>query len=185
MSREGTEKYNDADKGGYNYAEKLALAAQGMMDPKEIGMTSQEDAIKAITGEEKPSPKAGDFITFHASTIPNEVRARWARSELKVIPQDFAADEFEQKWVEERDGIEFAVQGEMHCGTLFTQMRQLYRDPILGFAHMLRHAADLLETKYNELKATDPNCILSRTGKPLVVKTGAAPAPETSDKQGS
>jgi len=164
--REGTDKYDDRDKGGYSYTEKLSLAAQGLMDPQSIGLppeeAGQKAAIQEITGQEQPGPKLGDFVTFEASIVPLELRAHWARQDLKVVPTGFVAREWEQKWIEEHKD-EYASQGSLHSGTCHATLQRLYSDPILGFVEMMRQAADLLEAKYEELKRNDPNPIITRT----------------------
>jgi hypothetical protein len=163
--REGTDKYDDKEQGGYDYGEKLALVAQGLMDPKSIGLPPGDDgqrkAYEEITGKPTLAAKLGDFVTFEASTIPNEIRAHWARQELKVIPAGLTAKEWELKWIDDHKG-EVAVQGTLHSGTCHSVMQRLYTDPILGFANMLRGAAEMLEQKYEELKKNDPEPIIYR-----------------------
>lgn len=181
--REGTDQYDDG-KGGFSYAEKLALVAQGMMAPESIGLSSQEQAYKEITGEEELSPKLGDFVTFEASTIPSELRAHWACDELKVKPSGFVAKEWEAKWVEEHKD-EYAVQGTLHSGTCHATLQRLYSDPIIGFVEMIRQAADLLEAKYNDLKKTDPNPIITRTDKRAIASASQARSAQAAEQQKS
>jgi hypothetical protein len=178
--REGTDKYDDGSKGGYSYTEKLALVAQDMMAPTEIGLTSREEAIKEITGEEDPGIKLGDFITFEASVIPNELRAHWARQDLKVAPTGVTAQEWEAAWIEEHKN-EFAIQGTVHSGTCHATVQRMYTDPILGFCDMMKNTATMLETKYEEIKKNDPNPIITRTDRkqaPNTSKTAPAPSSE-------
>jgi hypothetical protein len=160
--REGTDKYDDTDKGGYSYAEKLALASQGLLDPQEIGLPPEDAGIKAAQEELHPKPKAlklGDFVTVEASVVPPQIRARWERQDLAVQPDNSKA--WEADWCEQHKN-EFAIQGLLTSGFLAAKVGQIFSDPILGFVQLLRNYADLLEHKYNELKQTDPNPIMSR-----------------------
>jgi hypothetical protein len=144
-------KYDDSDSGGFSYLEKIALVAKGQMNPHEIGMTSQDDAIREITGKklEKPQPFLGDWVTFEASVIPLDVLAKWARKDLKVIPTDTA--QWEADWKEQHKA-EFRVQGILKSGSVGAVVDQKYTDPILGFCEMLRQAADMLTERYEQIK---------------------------------
>ena len=172
--REGTEKYDDRDKGGYSYAEKLKLVAAGHMDPKEIGLPPETEGQKAAIDELDGKPKLlklGDFLTIEMSVVPPRLRAHWALQDLAIKPDN--PKEWEANWCEEHKN-EFAVQGMLHSGAMISRAGQLFSDPILGFVEMLRKYADTLEAKYNELKQTDPNPIITRdeieaTQKKLVV----------------
>lgn len=160
--REGTDKYDDRDKGGYSYAEKLKLAAEGLMDPQEIGLPPDAAGVKAANEELNPKPvlmKLGDFVTFEASVVPPQLRAHWACQDLAIKPDNPKA--WEADWCEQHK-TEFAVQGLLHSGALAAKVGQLFKDPILGFVEMMRKAADILEQKYNELKKTDPNPVITR-----------------------
>ncbi len=159
--REGTDKYDQSEEGGYSYAEKLALVSQELMAPQEIGLTSSAEAIKEITGEEEVGPKLGDFITFEASVIPLRLRAHWAWQEQTIKTQGATQKEFEAKWAEDHKD-EYAIQGSMHSGTCHATLQRLYADPIIGFVEMIRQCGDLLEAKYNDLKKTDPNPVITR-----------------------
>jgi hypothetical protein len=169
--REGTEKYDDSAQGGYSYAEKLALAAQGLMDPQEIGLppddAGQKRALQEISGDEELKPKLGDFVTFEASVVPIQLRAHWARQDLKVVPSGVTAREWEEEWIKEHKH-EWAVQGSLHSGTCHATLQRIYADPIIGFVEMMRQAADLLQAKYEDLKRTDPRPIIYRTDKKVV-----------------
>jgi hypothetical protein len=168
MNKDGTNKYDDSETGGYSYAEKLALVAQGLMDPTSIGLppgdAGHKLALDELTGEEKPTPKLADYVTFEASTVPIELRAHWARQDLKVVPTGVTAREWEANWIAEHKN-EFTIQATLHSGYLMSQVGQTFTDPILGFCELMRKAADLLEAKYNELKQTDPSPIVFRTDK--------------------
>ncbi len=160
--REGTDKYDDRDKGGYSYGEKLKLAAAGMMDPQEIGLPPEEAGQKAALNELDDKPKVmklGDFVTFEASVVPPQLRAHWARQDLKIQPDNPKG--WEADWCESHKN-EHAIQGLLHSGALAAKVGQLFTDPILGFVALIRKAADILEDKYNELKKTDPNPIITR-----------------------
>ena len=161
--REGTDKYDDSNKGGYSYAEKLALAAQGHMDPQEIGLppeeAGQKAAIDELDGKKPELMKLGDFVTFEASVVPIQLRAHWALQDLKIQPENPKG--WEADWCEEHKA-EVAIQGLLHSGGLAARIGQLFTDPILGFVQLMRKSADILEEKYNELKQTDPNPIVTR-----------------------
>jgi hypothetical protein len=157
--REGTEKFNDEAKGGYSYAEKLALVAQEAMDPSEIGLETAAQARAKIVDKPPALMKLSDFVTFEASVVPPQLRAHWAYQDLTIKPENMKA--WEADWCEQHKN-EYAIQGLLHSGGLAAQVGQLFTDPILGFCEMLRKAAELLEKKYEELKKTDPNPIITR-----------------------
>jgi hypothetical protein len=164
--REGTDKYDDTEKGGYSYPEKLAMVAAEQMDPQEIGLPPNEDGnpkgARAAQEEleDKPKiPKLGDFVTFEASIVPPALRAHWARQDLAIQPDN--ARVWEAEWCEEHKN-EFAIQAMLHSGAMAARIGQLFSDPILGFVELMRKSADILEEKYNELKKTDPNPIITR-----------------------
>jgi hypothetical protein len=163
--RDGTEKYDEAAQGGYSYADKLKAVAAGMMDPQEIGLppdqAGQKAAIDEIDDKEPTKEKFGDFVQFEASVVPQELRAHWARQDTGLVMDKLAAKDWEEKWVKEHEG-EFAIQGRFQSGTIAAQFGQLFRDPVLGFAEMLRKLADLVTEKYEELKKADPNPIVTR-----------------------
>lgn len=145
--------YDDTAKGGYSYLEKLALVSKGQMNPKEIGMASADDAIYEITGTKAPLPFLGDWITFEASVVPLGVRSQWARQDLKIIPPNPA--EWEAEW-REAHKTEFHVQAILKSGSVAANVDQKFTDPILGFAEMLRRAADLLVVRYEQIKNENP-----------------------------
>jgi hypothetical protein len=150
-----SDKYDDSQKGGYSYSEKLALVSKGLMDPHEIGMTSQDDAIYEITGL-KPPPKVGflgDWVTFEASVVPLEVRSKWARAEQKVIPPD--PKMWEAEWRQEHQK-EHQIQGILRSGNVQARVDQIFTDPILGFAELLRRVSDMLLVRYEQLKKENP-----------------------------
>lgn len=148
-----SDKYDDTETGGYSYLEKLAMTAKGLLDPKEIGMASADEAIFEITGGKPPSPFLGDWVTFEASVVPLAVRSKWARQDIKVIPTNPA--EWEAEW-REAHKHEFLVRGLLKSGSVGTQIEQTSTDPILGFAEMLRRAADMLISRYEQIKNESP-----------------------------
>lgn len=155
------EKQPDVGKtgDGPSYKEKLEMVAAGMIDPKEVGVTSQEEAVAKMLGEAPILPKLGDFVTFECSVVPLELRAHWARQDLKIIPTN--PQEWEQDWIKANKDS-YALQGEMKSGTIACRVGQMFKDPILGFTELMRKAADMLEKRYNELKETDPNPLITR-----------------------
>ncbi len=155
------DKYDDSAEGGYSVAEKLGMVAMEQMDPAELGLPDAKAAKQIISGENaKPEVmKLGDFVTFEASVVPPRLRAHWALQDLAVKPDN--PKDWEATWCEEHAN-EFAVQGLLHSGAMAAKIGQLFKDPILGFCEMLRKAAQILEDKYNELKETDPNPIITR-----------------------
>ncbi len=155
------DKYDDSKEGGYSVAEKLAMVAQEQMDPAELGLPDAKAAKNIITGEnEKPEVmKLGDFVTFEASVVPPRLRAHWAYQDLEVKPGN--QKDWEANWCEEHKD-EYAIQGLLHSGAMAARVGQLFRDPILGFCELMRKNAQILEDKYNELKKTDPNPIVTR-----------------------
>jgi hypothetical protein len=160
--RSGTDKWDDTKDGGYSYQEKLNLVAQGAMDPQEIGLPPEDAGIKAANEELNPKPKVlklGDFVTVEASVVPPQLRAHWERQDLAIQPDNPKA--WEAEWCETHKN-EYAVQGLLTSGTLAARVGQIFSDPILGFVEILRKYADILEQKYNELKQTDPNPIITR-----------------------
>ncbi len=149
-------KYDDSAEGGYSYLEKLALVAQGNMDPKEIGMVTADDAIMEITGAKKTRPFLGDWVTFEASVIPIAVLAQWALQELKIKPTDIV--QWKADWCEQhKEKARWKIQSLMRSGNVQAQAEQTFTDPILGFAEMMRKAAILLELRYEQLKKEYPD----------------------------
>ncbi len=148
-------KYDDSESGGHSYAEKLVLVSKGLMDPHEIGMASQDDAIYEITGLKPPPtvPFLGDWVTFEASVVPLEVRAKWALSELKITPPN--KEQWMAEWRNEHKD-EFQVQGILRSGNCQARVDQIFTDPILGFAEFLRRASDLLQVRYEQVKKENP-----------------------------
>lgn len=170
-----SQKYDDSGTGGYNYLEKLGMVAKGLMDPKEIGMASVDDAIFEITGTKPPLPFMGDWATFEVSVVPLDIQAKWARQELKVIPPNPV--EWEAEWKEAHKN-EFRVQGILKSGNCAAQVDQTFTDPILGFADMMRKAADMLMVRYNQVKEANPNPIKTREDLQNEARTAAVTGPK-------
>ena len=168
-----TPKYDDSATGGYSYLEKLALVAQGSMDPKEIGMADANEAHRELMGEpRKAEPYLGDWITFEASVVPMSIRSRWARQDLKIVPTN--TREWEAEWAEQHKD-EFRVQAIMRSGNIMAQLDQTFVDPIKGFGELLRKAADALESRYETLKKESKQPIKTRDdiANELAVSTAA------------
>jgi hypothetical protein len=148
-------KYDDSEKGGFSYMDKLVMVSKDMMDPKEIGMTSKDDAIYEITGLKKPPAESylSDWLTFEVAEVPVAVRARWARQDLKVVPTDKAL--WESQWAEEHKN-EHRLQVVMRSGNIQARLDQTFTDPILGFAELMRQASDMLLQRYEQIKKENP-----------------------------
>lgn len=144
---------NDIDN-GYTYEEKLRMVAEGGMDPKEIGMTTAEEAhLELMPAPEKPN-KLGSSAMFQVGSVPIELRVEWAeitaKAENKILP--FVFDR--EAWVAEHKH-EFLIQGRLDCGTARLMFQQSCNDEMLGICAAMHTAADLLEAKYKE-GATTP-----------------------------
>lgn len=131
----------------YTHSEKLALVADGMMDPKEVGLTSAEEAHLEIMPEAEKEPTFGNELFLQMGVVPLELRAEWAYDETKIVlaPSDKTA------WIEDWIGKNkhtYRIQGGIRCGTLQGKMERTFKDPVLGLTNMLRLAADMLEAKY-------------------------------------
>lgn len=147
----GTDNYDDSAKGGYSYAEKLAAVADGLMDPKEIGMASAEEAQVKLLPDKLKKPVFGTTMMFRAGVVPLELRAHWAEQEYKAERKIVSADtDFDKEaWMEAHKN-EFPIQGDFICGQATAKFGQTFADPILGLCQMLRKCADMLEAKYTE-----------------------------------
>jgi hypothetical protein len=141
----------EAAKNSYTDAEKLELINRGLMDPAELGLTAPTDSgpdLKVLP-DAAPEVKLGSVVNVRIAVVPIELRLAWAEQEEKVIG---AFDR--EAWIEiHRD--EFAIQGELACGNVKARFAQLFKDPVLGFAQLLRQAADRLEEAYT--KGADVN----------------------------
>lgn len=131
----------------FTQEEKLALVADGMMDPKEVGLVSAEEAHLQIMPEIEKEPIFGNELFLQMGCIPLELRAEWAYDETKIIlpPSDKTA--WIEDWID-KNKQSYRIQGALRCGTLEGKFERTFRDPVIGLAQMLRVAADMLETKY-------------------------------------
>lgn len=133
--------------GEFTQAEKLALVANELMAPEEVGLASAEEARLQLLPEAEKEVKFGDIVEFAASVVPLELRANWALQETKIVlaPADKTA--WIEKWISEHKH-DYLIQGQMHCGTAMAQFQRSFKDSILGLAAMLRLCGDMLEKKY-------------------------------------
>lgn len=155
MSNDNKNTYDDSAKGGFTYEEKLALVADEKMDPKEIGLTSADDARLAILPEAARKPVFGTTLMLRCGVVPIELRAEWAYQEQKIVMSPTDKDNFLHSFMEENKN-EFPVQGDLVCGNMNARFARSFKDPILGLAQMMRLAADMLEAKYTEEPAEVP-----------------------------
>lgn len=144
--------------GEFTQEEKLALVANELMAPEEVGLTSAEEAKLQLEPETTKEVKFGDIVEFAASVVPLALRAQWALQETKIVLPPTDKDVWIEQWVAEHKN-DYLIQGQMHCGTALARFQRSYKDPILGLAAMLRLCGDMLEKKYlgEELPpATEP-----------------------------
>lgn len=134
--------------------EKLRLVAAGQMDPKEIGLVSEEEAknklIENMTPEQQlAATKLGNFLVFEASEVPTLLRAQWALKDLAVaIPKSEQADYLENWQATHKD--EHLIQARFQCGTVAGVMEQKASDTVLGFAEILKKLAIAIQKRYEE-----------------------------------
>lgn len=137
-------QYDDSAKGGYSYEEKLDLVAQGLMDPKEIGLTDEQEAQAQLPKE----PKIESYIAFECSEVPVGVRAQWALKDQKIQPANprgWMAD-----WIENcKDHL---IQARMHTGNMQAKLQQTVSEPVLGMVAIMHETADLIAKKYAEIQ---------------------------------
>lgn len=133
--------------GEFTAEEKLTLVAGGMMDPKEVGLVSAEEAQLQLQPEDAKEVKFGDIVEFAASVVPLALRAQWALQETKIVLAPADKDVWIEDWIAKHKN-DFLIQGQMHCGTALARFQRTYKDPVLGLAAMLRLCGDMLEKKY-------------------------------------
>lgn len=133
--------------GDYTYEEKLAAVAAELMDPKEVGLVSAEEAKLKLLPPEQQEVKFGDMVEFVAGVVPLVLRAQWELSETKIVLAPADKDAWIKNWITEHKN-DYLIQGKMHCGSALAQFERSYKDPILGLAAMLRLCGDMLEKKY-------------------------------------
>lgn len=129
----------------FTQEEKLALVAANMMDPKEVGLTSAEDAAKELGLTEPPAPlKLGKGLRLECWIVPLEIRAEWAYQETKIIlaPSDKTA--YVEKWIAEHQS-NFLIQARLHCGNGHMEFEQTFTDEVLGLCTMTKIAGEKLE----------------------------------------
>lgn len=150
-------KYDDSAKGGYSYAEKLALVAQEAMAPEEIGLVSAEQAKDII---EPPKRKLGDFLTFEVSEVPKDLQALWAYQESKIVLDNEAKQAYMDNWKKEHEG-EIRLQGRVRSGTALAQLDLKVTDKIEGFCLLMEQAAEIVREEYaNEKKILEGSDVL-------------------------
>ncbi len=126
--------------------EKLAAVAAGMMDPKEIGVASAEEARLQILPEAEPQPLLGDPINFRASEVPLELRLLWATQESKIAPFD------KEAWLAENANTH-RIQAEIRSGNMTGRMERTVTDPIDGFILLMEDAVEQMKKVRAQMKA--------------------------------
>lgn len=132
------------------YAAKLAMVATGMMDPKEIGCASAEEAQLKIMPDPEKVAMLGDYVTFEASEVPLELRAKWKQDESKLILSASEAATAREAFVEEnKDSM--LIQCRVRCGTLLGTFQQEYdrskTAKAMAFADLMVKCAQQLATR--------------------------------------
>lgn len=125
--------------------EKLGLVANELMDPKEVGLTTAEEAKLEILPEAERVIQLGTDVKFECGVIPLAIRAEWARQDLVVVPTDISA--WKDKWMAANKNT-YLIQGVLHCGTAQGRFQRTFSDPTLGLALMLKIAGEMLEKQY-------------------------------------
>lgn len=149
--------------GEYTQSEKMALVAAEMMDPKEVGLTSAEDAQKQIMPEEAAKLQLGKGLRFECWIVPPEIRAEWAYTDTKIILAPTDKAEYIKKWLEDNKST-FLMQARLHCGNGHMEFEQMFKDEVLGLCAMTKTAGEKLEQLYlgnlakeNEVKEEPKN----------------------------
>ncbi len=132
------------------YEAKLAMVATGMMDPKEIGLATAEEAQLKIMPDPEKVAMLGDFVTFEASEVPLELRAKWDQDQSKIILSKSEAADARDAYVEEnKDSM--LIQCRLRCGTLLGTFQQEYdrtrTAKAMAFADLMVKCAQQLATK--------------------------------------
>jgi len=147
-------QYDDSATGGFSYAEKLKLVADGNMDPKEIGLSSPNDAQIKLVGEMSPEEKLkqaklGDSLCMEIGEVPANLRAAWAMQDLKIaVPKSEQADWIES-WVDQHKG-EHLLQARIRCGYVSAVMEFLCKDTVLGIIELMQKGALAVKEKYEQ-----------------------------------
>jgi hypothetical protein len=146
LARRLAEAGNDSAE--FTPEEKLALVAANMMDPKEVGLVSAEEAQDKLGLEEpKKELKLGKGLRLECWIVPLEIRAEWGYGDTKIIlaPTDKIA--WIEKWLEDNRNT-FLIQARLHCGNGHMEFEQLFKDEVLGLCAMTKIAAEKLEQLY-------------------------------------
>lgn len=132
----------------YTPQEKLELIARGLMAPEELGLASAEEA-QALELEQKgpPPQRFQDYITFEASEVPMELKAKWAQAELKIIPDN--VNQWRNDWIEKHKN-EHTIQARIRCGNALGVLQRTVTEPLRGMILLMREAADKIEEGYNQ-----------------------------------
>lgn len=129
---------------------KLAMVAAELMDPKEIGLSTAEEAKLQIMPPAEKVGMLGDFVTFEASEIPLELRAKWAQDADKVILTKSEAVNHRDAWIEAHANS-MLIQCRLRCGTILGTFQQEYdRSKVakaLAFADLMVKCAGQLGAK--------------------------------------
>lgn len=126
----------------YTYPEKLQLVARGLMDPKEVGVVSQEEAMGKILNvvpEEKKAPFLGDFCTFEVSEVPLDLRRHWAKQDTTIVGA------FDPETWDAENKNTHRLQARLRCGNINAMLEQTVRDDAVeGFILLLTAGAAAL-----------------------------------------
>ncbi len=132
------------------YEAKLAMVATGMMDPKEIGLATAEEAQLKIMPEPDKVAMLGDFVTFEASEVPLELRAKWAQDATNIVLAKSDMMDQRDAWVKEH-ADSMLIQCRLRCGTLLGTFQQEYdrtrTAKALAFADLMVKCAQQLAEK--------------------------------------
>lgn len=130
----------------YSADEKLAMVANGLMDPKEIGLASAEEAQLQVMPDAEPQPTLGDPVNFRCSEVPMPLRLLWAKQESKIAPFN------EAEWLE-ANGATHRIQGELRSGNMVGRLERTVTDPIDGFILLMEDAVEQLKKVRAKMKA--------------------------------
>lgn len=133
----------------YTNEEKLSAIAGGLMDPKELGLATADEAKLQLMPAAPKKVTFGTTLIFRAGVVPLELRAEWALQEQKIILPAAEAARWKADWMD-ANKHEYPIQGDLCCGNANARFGQTFKDPVLGLCQMLRIAADTLEAKYTE-----------------------------------
>jgi hypothetical protein len=135
----------------FTYEEKLALVSQGLMDPKEIGVTpvvgenTDQATIDKTLPDPKKKPELGKYVVFQAAEVPLDLRAEWARMDTKILPFD------KEEWKQQHKD-EHILQAKCQCGTAAFNIENKVTDVVLGLCNLLEGAAAHIREFYETTK---------------------------------